>query len=62
MKYYVTDECIGCGVCVNTCPEVFKMTDAGVAEAIDEEVPEEYLDAAAQAMDSCPVQAIKEAD
>ena len=27
MKYYVNDDCIGCGACNNTCPEVFEMTD-----------------------------------
>lgn len=60
MKYIVNDQCIGCGICVDTCPEVFSMTDAGVAEAIDEEVPEELQAAAKKAMDSCPVQAIEE--
>jgi ferredoxin len=60
MKYFVNDQCIGCGLCSETCPEVFSMTDEGVAEAIDEEVSEEYLDAAAEAMDDCPVSAIEQ--
>ena len=34
MKYFVNDGCIGCGLCEGTCPEVFHMTDAGVAAAI----------------------------
>mgnify|MGYP002551106464 CR=1 FL=1 len=28
--------CIGCGLCVNQCPDVFSMTDEGVAAARDE--------------------------
>lgn len=30
MKYYVNDSCIGCGMCVGTCSEVFHMTDAEI--------------------------------
>ncbi|MBE0601819.1 MAG: ferredoxin, partial [Firmicutes bacterium] len=26
------DGCIGCGVCADTCPEVFRMADDGLAE------------------------------
>jgi ferredoxin len=60
MKYKVNENCIGCGLCEGICPEVFSMTDDGVAKAIDEEVPAEALDSAAEAMDSCPVNAIEE--
>ena len=61
MKYHVNDSCIGCGLCAGTCPEVFSMNDAGVAVAIETEVPGEALESAAEAMDGCPVGAIKEA-
>ena len=61
MKYVVNDGCIGCGLCVATCPEVFSMSDEGVAVAIETEVPEKTLDAAAEAKDNCPVSAIEEA-
>ena len=61
MKYLVNDGCVGCGLCAATCPEVFSMTDAGVAKAIEEDVPSEALDSAAEAMDGCPVGAIEEA-
>lgn len=61
MKYFVNDGCIGCGLCAGTCPEVFSMSDAGVAVAIEAEVPEGALDSAAEAKDGCPVGAIKEA-
>ena len=34
MRFRVNDECIGCGMCAETCPEVFTLTDAGVARAV----------------------------
>ena len=61
MKYHVNDGCIGCGLCAGTCPEVFSMSDAGTALAIETEVPGEALKSAAEAMDGCPVGAIEEA-
>ena len=61
MKYVVNDGCIGCGLCEGTCPEVFHMTDEGIAAAIETEVPEEALASAAEAKDGCPVGAIEEA-
>jgi len=61
MKYIVNEGCIGCGLCEATCPEVFSMSDAGVAVAIESEVPEEVLDTAAEAKEGCPVGAIEEA-
>ena len=61
MKYIVNEGCIGCGLCEATCPEVFSMSDAGVAVAIEGEVPEEALDTAAEAKEDCPVGAIEEA-
>ena len=39
MKYAVDENCIGCGLCNATCPEVFSMTDEGTAKAIEEDVP-----------------------
>lgn len=41
-------------------PDVFSITDEGVAKAIEEDVPEEALDSAAEAKDGCPVGAIEE--
>ena len=61
MKYIVNEGCIGCGLCEATCPEVFSMSDAGVAVAIESGVPEEVLDTAAEAKEGCPVGAIEEA-
>jgi ferredoxin len=49
------DACIGCGVCENLCPDVFKVNDEGKAEAL---VAETDLPCAQDAADSCPTQAI----
>jgi ferredoxin len=53
----IEDTCTACGLCVDTCPEVFDMGD-DMAQVIVEEVPEEYEDAVQQAADECPVEAI----
>lgn len=50
--------CISCGLCVSTCPEVFRMGDDGVAEVWREEVPAEQEDSAVEAQEGCPVSVI----
>ena len=47
--------CIGCGLCAGTCPEVFKMDADGLAKVLLEEIPEAWRDAAAEALEGCPV-------
>ena len=51
------DECAGCELCVDTCPEVFEMDD-DLARAKVEEVPAEHEDAVKEAAEDCPVEAI----
>ena len=51
------DTCTSCGLCVETCPEVFQMGE-DIAEVIVDEIPEESEDSAQQAADECPVEAI----
>ena len=58
MKATVSEDCIGCGLCEGTCPEVFAVGDEGVAEPIVDEVPEENEEAAQEAAENCPVSAI----
>lgn len=57
MKVTIEDTCTACGLCVDTCPEVFRM-GSDMAEVIVDEVPPEFEDAAQQAADECPVEAI----
>ena len=51
------DECISCGACVDTCPEVFRMNDDNLAEVYkaDGASEEEIQDA----IESCPVSCIQ---
>ena len=49
------DDCIGCGVCSQLCPEVFKLDEnEGKAMVISQD----NLGLAEEAVDSCPVSAI----
>jgi ferredoxin len=58
MKAIVDQEtCIGCGLCVETCPEVFEMADDKAKAKVDE-VPEEAADTCREAAEDCPVEAI----
>ncbi len=54
------DECIECGACIDTCPEVFDWDDDGKAHAIVDEVPADVEDDAHEAVESCPTAAISE--
>lgn len=58
MKFRVNENCIGCGLCANTCPEVFHMND-GVAVADPNPVDPAQAEAATTARDGCPVSAIE---
>ena len=59
MKARVNENCIGCGLCVSTCPQVFEMTDEGVARAVEGELPADAVGAALDAQSGCPVSAIE---
>lgn len=50
--------CIGCGLCADTCPEVFRMADDGYAEVYIDPVPAECEGTATDAADNCPVSVI----
>jgi ferredoxin len=56
IPYVVKEECISCGVCVDTVPTVFRFDDDTKAEVFD---PAGDTEAAVQeAMDLCPVACI----
>jgi len=57
MKVRIEDNCTACGLCVDTCPDVFEMGD-DLAEVILDTVPPELEDSVQQAADECPVEAI----
>jgi ferredoxin len=57
MKVRIEDSCTACGLCVDTCLEVFEMGDV-IAKVIVDNVPPELEEAAQQASDECPVEAI----
>ena len=60
MKATVDKEaCIGCELCVSTCPQVFSMDDDGKAAAMPDRVPAEVKDQCRGAAKDCPVEAIK---
>lgn len=50
--------CISCGLCAETCPEVFEMADDGLAQVIVDEIPDSAADTAVEAQDGCPVSVI----
>ena len=56
MKATVNENCISCGLCVDTCPKVFSMDDTGMAVGGD--VPAQLEKPAMLARDGCPVSAI----
>ncbi len=59
MKAVVDQEtCIGCTLCVQVCPEVYKMEEDKAIVTTDP-VPAEFAERAKQGADECPVNAIK---
>jgi ferredoxin len=52
------DTCIGCGLCVEDCQEVFEMNDDKVRVKADE-IPEDVTKTCKEAAENCPVEAIQ---
>lgn len=59
MKAFIDrDNCISCGLCAGTCPEVFRMAEDDRAEVYIDEVPSESEETALEAQENCPVSVI----
>lgn len=52
------DICIGCGLCADTCPGVYRM-EADKAIAYCDAVPKGQEECARKGAEECPVEAIK---
>ena len=59
-RYYVDTNCIGCNLCVETEPGVFKMNKEDQAYVYKQPSGQEEEEASKAALDSCPVEAIGE--
>ena len=55
-----TDVCTGCGLCVDSCPDVFVLEN-DIARVKVDPVPATAEECARQAVQDCPVTAIEEA-
>ena len=51
------DLCSSCGLCVDSCPELYDMGDESAVVIVDT-VPEDMEDCAIEAEENCPVEAI----
>jgi len=58
MRVYIEDTCTACGLCCDTCPEVFEMGPE-MADVVVDEVSPEREKAVEQAAEECPVAAIR---
>ena len=59
MKAIVDEDlCTGCGLCEETCPEVFEMGDDSLAKVKVGVVPSEAEERCRQAAEGCPTEAI----
>lgn len=54
------DSCIGCGACAAICEDVFEIGDSGLSQVKVDAIPEDKVDAAREALESCPTAAIEE--
>lgn len=57
MKVMIEEGCIGCGLCAETCSEVFRMTEEGLAEVFDAPNPDNEAEVQ-EAAENCPVSVI----
>lgn len=53
------DLCISCGLCIDTCPDIFDWNDDGKADVQVKTIPDEAKDCSLEALEGCPVDAIQ---
>lgn len=59
-KVWIEEGCSACGLCVDICPEVFKLEDeATIIEGVNYS---DYDEKIKEAAESCPVEVIKYTD
>lgn len=57
MSARVNNDCIGCGMCVDVCPEVFEINAQGMSEVVGD--ADSHADSVMEAAEICPVNAIE---
>jgi ferredoxin len=57
LKVWIEDGCTSCGLCEDTCPEVFEIPDEAIVKANVNY--SEYEDEIKESADSCPAEVIK---
>ena len=59
MRLKVDEElCTGCALCADSCPNLFEMTEDGLAKILVDEVPANEEDCARESVDNCASEAI----
>ncbi|QZA06961.1 ferredoxin [Mycolicibacter heraklionensis] len=56
------DRCVGHGICEMKAPDVFAIGDDGVSYVLVDEISDDHRDAVADAVASCPSQALRLTD
>lgn len=61
--FYVTDECIDCGLCFETAPDTFRLSEDGSQSVVYRQPTDpEELSLAEEALEGCPVEAIEKGE
>ncbi len=58
MKVKIKDICTGCGLCLDTCPDILEMWQDDIVHVTVDKVPLKCEELVQQAADECPVEAI----